>query len=46
MHLLDQGWIALETAGIECAHLIDQRLQLLSRFGTVLHHAANLVENA
>ena len=44
VHLLDQGGIPGETAGIQFAHLIDQRLQLLPRFGTILHYGANLVE--
>ncbi len=30
MHLLNQGGIAGETAGIQIAHLIDQGLQLLA----------------
>jgi hypothetical protein len=45
VHLLDQGGIAGETFGIEIAHLIDERLQLLPRFGVLLHRGANLVEN-
>ena len=44
VHLLHQGGIAGETAGIQIAHLIDQRLQLLPRLGTILHRGANLVE--
>ena len=44
VHLLDQGGIPGETAGIQIAHLIDQGLQLLPRLGTILHYGANLVE--
>jgi hypothetical protein len=44
VHLLDQGGIARETAGIQIAHLLDQGLQLLPRLGTVLHYGTNLVE--
>jgi len=44
VHLLDQGGISREPAGVELAHLIDQRLQLLPRLGTILHYGANLVE--
>ena len=44
MHLLHQPGISGETAGIQIAHLIDQRLQLLPRFRTVLHGRPNLVE--
>ena len=44
VHLLDQRGIPGETAGIQIAHLIDQRLQLLPRLGTILHRGANLVE--
>ena len=44
MHLLNQGGIPGKTAGIQIAHLIDQRLQLLPRLGTILHYGANLVE--
>lgn len=44
MHLLDQRRIAGETAGVEIAHLLDQRLQLLPRLGTFLHYCANAVE--
>jgi len=43
-HLLDQGGIAGETARIQAAHLVDQRLQLLARLGTILHCGTNLVE--
>src|SRR5471030_422145 len=44
VHLLHQGGIPRETAGIQIAHLIDQRLQLLPGLGTILHYGANLVE--
>jgi hypothetical protein len=45
VHLFDQGGIPGETFGIETAHLIDERLQLLPRFGAILHSGANLVED-
>ena len=44
VHLLDQGGIPGETAGIQIAHLNDQGLQLLPRLGTILHYGTNLVE--
>ena len=44
VHLLNQGGIPGETAGIQIAHLIDQGLQLLPRLGTILHYGANLIE--
>ena len=44
VHLLDQGGIPGETAGIQLAHLIDQGLQLLPRLGTILHRGTHLIE--
>ncbi len=44
VHLLDQSGIPGETARIQIAHLIDQGLQLTPRFRTILHYAANPVE--
>ena len=44
VHLLHQRRVAWEPARIELAHLIDQRLQLLLRFGTILHRAFHLVQ--
>jgi hypothetical protein len=44
VHLLDEGGIPGETLGIEAAHLLDQRLQLLARLGTILHYGAYLIE--
>src|SRR5271157_5686534 len=44
MHLLHQRRIPRKSLGIEIAHLVDQRLYLLPRFGTFLYGAANLVE--
>jgi hypothetical protein len=46
VHLLDQRGITRKTAGIEIAHLFDQRLQLLPRLGAILHRRSNLVEKA
>jgi len=44
MHLLHQGWIPGEAAGVQVAHLLDQGLQLALRLRIVLHHGANLVQ--
>src|SRR5437764_13897628 len=44
MHLLDQRGIPREPLRVQTAHLIDQRLQLLLRLGTILHGRAHLVE--
>jgi hypothetical protein len=44
MHLLHQGRISREPAGIQIAHLFHQRLQLLPRLRTILHHGANPIE--
>jgi hypothetical protein len=44
VHLLDQGGIPGEAAGIQIAHLIDEGLQLLARLRAILHRGTNLVE--
>jgi hypothetical protein len=44
MHLLDQRWIPGETFGIQIAHLVNQRLQLVPCLRTVLHSGTKLVE--
>jgi hypothetical protein len=44
VHLLDQGGIPGEAAGVQLAHLINQSLQLLPRIGAILHCGANLIE--
>jgi hypothetical protein len=45
VHLFDQRGFVRQTAGIEFAHLFDQRLQFLLRLGSILHRGANLVES-
>src|SRR5579871_1466421 len=44
MHLLNQGRIPREAAGVKIAHLIDESLQLLACFGTVLNCGAHLIQ--
>jgi hypothetical protein len=44
VYLFHQTLIPRETAGIQIAHLIDERLQLLLCLGTILHSSANLIE--
>jgi len=43
-HLLNERGIAGESAGVQVLHLVDQRLQLLLRFGAFLYRAANLIQ--
>jgi len=46
MYLLDQGWIAWETARVQIAHLLDQGPATVARaLGIVLHRRANLVQS-
>jgi urease gamma subunit len=44
VHLLNQSRITGETAGVQVSHLVDQGLQLLACFRTVLHGGPNLVQ--
>lgn len=46
MHLLHQGWIPGEAAGVQITHLLDQRLQLALRLRIILYLGANLVKKS
>ena len=44
VHLLNQRWIPRKPARIQFAHLVDQRLQLLTSLRTILQGGTNLIQ--
>jgi len=44
VHLLDESGITRKALGIQISHLLDQGLQLLARFGAILHRGTHLVK--